>query len=89
MKPRILWNLVAAAAAITVGHATRSLTRAGWRSVRRKDPPLNPASPKTTWTEALLWTGLSSLVVGLARLMARRGAASLWKSQTGRFPRKR
>ena len=89
MPANTLWKVFATAATLVVGHAARDLTRAGWRSVKRKDPPLNPASNKTSWQEALLWTAFSSLIVGLARLLTRRSAASVWKSLTGRFPRQR
>ena len=84
---KTLWKVFGTAATFAVGHLVRDATRAGWRAAKNEDPPLNPASPKTTWRDALMWTAFSSLLVGLGRLFARRGAASLFESKTGRRPR--
>lgn len=67
----------------------RDASRASWRAVKDEDPPLNPASPQTTWRDALLWTAFSSLLVGLGRLLARRGAVSFFERKTGHRPRQR
>jgi Protein of unknown function (DUF4235) len=61
---------------------------AGWRAVTSRRPPAKPESLKTGWSEALLWTAVSALLVGLAQLSARRGAAVGWKQVTGRKPPK-
>ena len=89
MTSRMMWKIFGTGATLLVGHLVRNLTRNSWRAVKKVDPPLNPASPRTTWRDALLWTAFSSLVVGLARLATRRGAASIFKSFTGRRPRQR
>ncbi len=49
-------------------------------------PPTNPAARQTEWNEALLWTLATSIVVGIARLLATRGIAGAWQKATGQMP---
>ena len=81
-----MWVVVGYAAAMLAGVAVRRSLEGGWRKVRKEDPPRQPASPETTWTEALLWSALTGMAVGVARVIARRGAASGWRRATGRWP---
>ena len=39
-----------------------------WRKATGKEPPANPESPETTWTEAVGFAVLSGVVLGIARL---------------------
>ena len=50
----ILWKAVGGASGVAVGAATRTFLRTAWRKTKGGDPPTNPASPETTWKEALL-----------------------------------
>jgi hypothetical protein len=59
---------------------------AGWRAATSEDPPDKPESLKIGWKEALLWTAVSAVVVGVAELTARRGAALGWRQVTGKRP---
>lgn len=80
------WTLVAAGSAALVGMACRQALRRGWSVWRDEPPPDNPAAPDVSWKDALLWAGATGLVVGVGRVVARRGAASVWRSVTGRMP---
>ena len=82
----VAWGLIAAGSAVVAGFAARRALESSWRQVRKADPPSNPASPETTWNEALLWTTVTSLVMGLAQLLGRRGATEAWRRSTGRLP---
>lgn len=84
-----IWSLVAAGSAMLAGAAVKSLLNKSWKRVTKTNPPLNPASADTSWKEALLWTVASSVAVGLAQLVARRGADALWFQASGRKPGKR
>lgn len=77
------WKAVGFAAAAGAAVLTRSLLKHGWHAATGKQPPSNPASAETAWSEALTWTVASSLVVGIARLVARRHAGRL---KEGRVP---
>ena len=69
------WVLVSGAAAVAAAFVTRSALKYGWNAATGEDPPLNPASTETAWSEALTWTVAASVVAGVSRLAARRAAA--------------
>lgn len=69
------WIAVSGLAAAGAALATRSLLRRSWHAATGEDPPMNPASTDTAWTEALVWTVAASVVAGVSRLAARRTAA--------------
>ena len=83
---KIGWRILALGFAVPTGIAVRKAVDAGWRAAKRTDPPRNPAAPGTTWSEALLWAGVSGVAVAAGRLVATRGAAATWKSLTGSLP---
>jgi Protein of unknown function (DUF4235) len=80
------WALVAAGSAALVGLVSRQLLRRGWSAWRKEPPPDNPAAPEVKWRDALIWAAATGLVVGVGRVVARRGAAAGWKKVTGRMP---
>jgi len=80
------WKLAATGAAVLAGVVVRKLLTAGWRKAKKLDPPTNPASPSTTWGEALAWTAASGVAVAVARMLATRGAAAGWNKAMGKLP---
>ena len=76
-------GLTTAGAAVLAGIGTRVLVKAAWRAWRGEDPPQNPASPSTDWSEAIAWTAAISVAVGTARLLARRGASAARRKLAG------
>jgi len=80
------WNLTTTAAALAAALGTRALLRSGWRRVTGDDPPNNPAASSVGWGDALAWTAATGVGVGVARLLAHRGAAAGWKKATGHKP---
>jgi hypothetical protein len=83
---RSAWTIVAAGSAALAGLAARQVLERGWRAVRKAPPPENPADPRVEWRDALLWAGATGLVVGIGRVLARRGAVAAWRRITGRMP---
>jgi hypothetical protein len=83
---RLLWKVVGSLSGIAAGSATRVLLRASWRRTLGGDPPTNPASPTTRWSEALIWAVASGIAMAVTRLVAQRGAAAAWKATTGSYP---
>ena len=69
------WMLVSGGAALAAAAATRFALKFGWNAATGDDPPMNPESSETAWTEALTWTVAASVVAGVSRLAARRAAA--------------
>lgn len=80
------WALFTAGAAAAAAWAMRNGLRMGWRALRGEDPPDNPAAFDVDWRDAVVWTAASATAAGVARLMARRGSATLWKRLTGSRP---
>ena len=81
-----MWKALGMASGVAAATATRTLLRAGWRRARGGNPPNNPASHSTTWVEALVWAASSGVALGVARVVAQRGAAEVWKARTGSYP---
>lgn len=83
---RVAWSLFAAGAAAAAAVIAHGVLEKSWKQVRQKDPPLNPAAPHVTWTEALSWGAVAGIVAGLSRVAARRGAVAAWSRLFGSLP---
>lgn len=83
---KAIWKLAATGAAVLTGIAVRNLLIALWRRITKNDPPVNPADPTTGWGEAIAWTAATGMAVGVARMLASRGAAAGWRRATGNLP---
>ena len=88
-KQRAAWMLVGAGSAMAAGAAMSGLIEGGWRAVRHEEPPIDPESSTTSWGKAMAWTALTGVLVSVAQLAARRGAAAGWQRVTGRRPPRR
>lgn len=82
----LLWKAAATLASIGAGLAARNVATKVWKRTRGGDPPTNPADPETGWGEAIGWTVVVGALVGVARLMARRGTAGLWQQAADELP---
>ena len=47
----------------------------------------HPRGPETSWSEAIVWAIFSGAALGLARLVATRGAARYYMQSTGELPK--
>ena len=77
------WKALTFVAAGGAALLTRAALKRGWLLTTGKEPPANPAASDTAWSEALAWTAASSLIAGIARLIAKRQAGHL---KRGRIP---
>jgi hypothetical protein len=82
----LAWRATAVGVGAASAFATRRLMKAVWKGAKGQNPPGNPASPHTTWREALAWAAVSGVLLALTRLVAQRGAAAAWKAKTGSYP---
>jgi hypothetical protein len=80
------WKLVGLGSGLAAAMVTRKALTAAWRGAKKEDPPANPASPSTSWPEAVVWATATGVALGVARLVAQRGAAAGWKAATGSLP---
>ena len=85
MRPKI-WQALATLASVGAAVAVRNATSAVWKKRTGHEPPTNPADPDTDWGEAITWTLVTGALVGVARLVARRGAARVWEKAEGELP---
>ena len=85
-KRRATWMLVGAGSAMAAGAAMTGLIEGGWRAIWQGEPPIDPEASTTSWGKAVAWTALTGVLVSVAQLVARRGAAVGWERVTGRRP---
>jgi hypothetical protein len=85
-KPSIGWRLLGGVSALVAGLAARKALAAGWQKAAGHDPPANPATPETSWGEAVAFALASGAAMGLARMLATRKAASYYRRSTGHLP---
>ncbi|MGH9118499.1 MAG: DUF4235 domain-containing protein [Acidimicrobiales bacterium] len=86
MPKKLMWQAIGALAGAVAGALTRRLLTSAWQRSRGRKPPTNPASPQTTWSEAVIYTVASGVAIAVARLLAQRGAAAAWEKATGSRP---
>lgn len=75
-KRSLLWSVMSGLAAAGAAMAVRKFLAARWPG--SSQAPVNPADRGSTWTEALAWAMVSGVGAGVARTVARRGAAEGW-----------
>ena len=83
------WNVVSKAIMGASGILAVKLVQIGWRTLHREDPPVNPASPKVSWKEAIALTTATGVLGGLIKLSLSRGIASYWLNKGGALPDKK
>lgn len=83
---QMTWRAVGAVSGLAAAAATRQALTTLWRARTHDDPPANPASPSTSWNQALTWAVATGVALGVARLVALRGAAAGWRRATGSLP---
>jgi hypothetical protein len=86
MDQKLAWKAVGAASGFAAGALTRKVLTAAWQRKTGEAPPANPASPRTTWLQALTWAATSGIALAISRLVAQRGAAEVWRARTGSYP---
>ncbi len=86
LNEKTAWRLAAGGAAILAAVLARKALKSAWRMWMDSDPPDDPADPAVSWKEAVAWTAVTGAVVGVARLLATRAAASGFRRVTGHVP---
>lgn len=78
LTERHRWLLLATAASAVAAPIAERLLAGAWRRVTDDEPPADLAGEDIEWRRMLVWTAASAIVVGLAQVAARRGAALAW-----------
>ena len=81
-----MWTLFSLISALTAAALAKKALNSSWRAATGKNPPQNPADPDVDVWEAVLWAAISGTIIGLARMLAQRKAASYYAKSTGELP---
>ena len=74
------------AAALGAAAVAKKALNTSWRTATGKNPPANPADPDVGIAEAVMWAALSGTLIGVARMLAARRAATYYAKSTGHLP---
>ncbi|REF38159.1 DUF4235 domain-containing protein [Thermasporomyces composti] len=80
------WSVIRGLSTFAAVALTKKVVDTGWRVVTGKEPPSDPDDPDLTWKEALSWALASGVGIAVARLLATRQAARMWRKWTGELP---
>ncbi len=80
------WKIVGGIGGSIAGTVARKSVEAGWRAVRKTDPPGDAADPKLSWSEAIAWAAATAAGLAVSQLTARRLAAIGWERTLGTPP---
>jgi hypothetical protein len=83
VNKRIAWYVVNALAATTATMLARASLARVWRASGH-EPSESPF--ESSWPEALTWAAAAGAGVGVARVLAKRGAAAGFERVTGESP---
>jgi hypothetical protein len=86
MVAKVGWKLVGITSGLVAVRITKKALDKTWTKTKGTEPPRNPAAAGTTWNEALSWAIATGAALGVARVLATRGAAQAWKKTTGALP---
>jgi Protein of unknown function (DUF4235) len=81
-----IWSAFSLGAALLAAAAAKKGLNTSWRVATGKNPPANPADPEVDLWEAVAWAAVSGTIIGLARMLATRRAASYYARSTGKLP---
>jgi len=74
-KPDAGTRIISAVAAMAAAFVTRKAVTMAWTKATGKKPPTHPEDPQVALREALGWSMLTGVTVGVAKLLATRAAA--------------
>ncbi len=83
---KVVWKVGAAGLGFGAALVARKGLEAAWKGATKDDPPEDPGDSTTSWGAALLWTIATAVGIGLAQLVASRGADAGWRKVAGGPP---
>ena len=83
---QLAWTAIAAGAGYAASRATQMLLDRAYEKTRGEDAPTDSLARGTSWPTVLGWTMATAVVVAVAQVGARRGAAGLFERATGHRP---
>ena len=86
MKDKLGWKVIALAATIAAGQATRRVAEKIYEAQIGEEPPDRPSSPRVPLRIAVFWAISAGAVGELVGLLVERAAAHAWEHATGELP---
>jgi hypothetical protein len=84
---KLLYKVVGILGGVVAAKLGRTVVEKTWHATHDgAEPPRNPAVPGTSWNDAVMWAVASGIAAGIARMLATKGAASVWAKGTGHLP---
>jgi hypothetical protein len=83
---KVTFKVIGLVSGLVAAKGARAVLDKAWRAGRGTEPPRNPAVPGTEWSEAVTWAIASGIALGLAKMLAARGIAGVWRRATGSLP---
>lgn len=81
-----LWSVFSLVSTLAAAAAAKKAVNGSWKVATGKTPPDNPTHPDLTGREAFAWAAVSGALVGTAKVLAGRKAASYYYKSTGHLP---
>jgi hypothetical protein len=85
-RKEIGWKALSYGAGALAALVTRQAFATVWKGARHESPPRDPADRRVSWTQALTWAIATSVGIGVARVVAARGAAAVWEKTASEPP---
>jgi hypothetical protein len=79
---KLLLKIVGGVAVGAATIITKKVLDGSWKAATGNQPPTHAEDPDLTWREAIAWALLSGAVIGVAQLVAARGARQLVQRNT-------
>lgn len=83
----LVWKVLGFGSKVLGRTTTNKLANTIWRKATGRNPPLNPASPSTTWAEATAWAIITGALSGVVSMAATRQAAKYYRKSAGHLPK--
>ena len=82
----LAFKVMTLAGAVGASMVARKVVTKTWTLATGNEPPANPEDPEVSWQEAVGFALLSGAAVGIARMVAGRQTATIYRKQTGHLP---
>lgn len=82
---KLVWKIYVTVLGIVTTLAAHKLVTFAWQKATGDEPP-TPSDPESPVSQAVLWSLMSGLGIGITQLLTQRFAARRWQHQMGTKP---
>ncbi|SDQ88472.1 DUF4235 domain-containing protein [Quadrisphaera sp. DSM 44207] len=84
----LVWSVMSLGSKVVGRSVTNTAASRVWKAATRRNPPMNPMSPATSWGEATAWSMVTGAISGFVVMLLTRQAAKFYRTSAGHLPRK-